>query len=725
MKRILAALLITLPAGAAELPVRAITLSNAGLMQVERAGRLEAWETATLTIPTAQVDDVLKSLLVRDPLGTVLGVSLPAQNFTEEAFRGLPLRPEDFATRLTMFSALRGQSVALGGAEGLLVDVTEGEAGLLVIILGERGLTQVTLREGDALRLNDAALAARVARAAAALAASRTAETRRAEIRFSADATREVALAYVTAAPLWKASFRLVMGDGGGRMQGWAVVENRSGADWEEVRLALVSGNPVAYAQALYTPILRARPVLPVRGAEVVTPQADRAPQPVMAPPAMAVMGRGAMAAPAPAPAPAPAQAPAPPPPPPAPLAQAVAESSAGSVAFTLPSPVSLRASETANLPFLDAALPTEQLWWVQGTGARHPLNTARIRNTTGSTLPDGLVAVWAGPAFVGDAELRALNDGETRLLAYAQDRDVAISFSRTQNTRTTRISTARGVVVVEGEEELVWSMALAPRGGHGVVVVDMPRIAGWTQHFAVAAEGDFGLRHEARLEGRDVTWRFPYLRPARVETPVWDPGLGSPAVLGWRGLNIDIDSRRLPGGLGTLERLSELLARVAPETPGRPALAGLVTGMAELRRLLDLATGAIRESVAAEAALARARTAADAWGGGRAVRLMLAVQVGAMACLLAPWDWLLWPGAVAAGFAAVGITAVLLALLRQTHGAASPALWARGTAGYAAAQAASAFLLAGVFAASGEMHAAIFALGLLASAAALAAVMR
>jgi len=116
---------------------------------------------------------------------------------------------------------------------------------------------------------------------------------------------------------------------------------------------------------------------------------------------------------------------------------------------------------------------------------------------------------------------------------------------------------------------------------------------------------------------------------------------------------------------------------------------------------------------------------AADAWGGARAIRLMLAVQLGAMACLLAPWGWLLWPGSAAAGFAGVGITAVLLASLRQNHGAASPALWARGTAGYAAAQAASAFLLAGVFAASGEMHAAIFALGLVASAAALAAVMR
>lgn len=116
---------------------------------------------------------------------------------------------------------------------------------------------------------------------------------------------------------------------------------------------------------------------------------------------------------------------------------------------------------------------------------------------------------------------------------------------------------------------------------------------------------------------------------------------------------------------------------------------------------------------------------AADAWGGERAIRLMLAVQLGAMACLLAPWSWALWPGSIAAGFAAVGVTAVLLALLRASHGAASPALWARGTAGYAAAQAASAFLLAAVFAASGEMHAAIFALGLLASGTALFSVMR
>ncbi|MBC7430431.1 MAG: hypothetical protein H7345_00025, partial [Rubritepida sp.] len=465
---LLAALLLPLAAGATELPVRAVTLSNAGLMQIERAGQLPAEASATLTIPTDQVDDVLRSLVVRDAGGTVLGVSLPAQDLAEEAFRGLPLRPDDFQNRLTMLAALRGQAVELGGTNGLLLDVTEAERTLQVMILTERGLAQVMLREGDALRLTDPDLAARVARAAAALAASRSAETRRAEIRLLASAGREVGLAYVTAAPLWKASFRLLLAPGGepadARLQGWAVVGNRSGADWSGVRLSLVSGNPVAFRQALYTPIWRERPEMPVRGAEIIRPQADTPPVPSVAMAPM-TMARSGMAAPSQAPAPTLA---------PAPLPQALAESSAGRIAYTLPAPVSLRASETANLPFLDATLPAERLWWVQDSSARHPLNAVRIRNATGGTLPDGLVTVYAGEAFVGDAELRALGEGETRLLAFAQDRDVTIGSARATAARTQRIVAGRGVVIVEGEEENTLSLAIAPRGGRGPLVVDV-----------------------------------------------------------------------------------------------------------------------------------------------------------------------------------------------------------------------------------------------------------
>src|SRR3712207_8100482 len=52
-------------------------------------------EPIALRMPVESVDDVLKSLLIRDPSGVAEGVRLPAQDLEREAFRGLPVRPGD------------------------------------------------------------------------------------------------------------------------------------------------------------------------------------------------------------------------------------------------------------------------------------------------------------------------------------------------------------------------------------------------------------------------------------------------------------------------------------------------------------------------------------------------------------------------------------------------------------------------------------------------------
>ncbi|MEN0075627.1 MAG: hypothetical protein AAGC69_14660, partial [Paracraurococcus sp.] len=276
---------LALPAAAAELPVRRVTLSNAGLMQIEREGELAPDAGLELNVPLEAVDDLLKSMLLRDPAGQVQEVRLPAQDLAAEAFRGLPLRPVDFESRASLMRALRGQVVTAGDVTGRLLDAEEGEAGLRVTLLAEAGLRLLLLREGEQLRLADPALAGQLARAADALAAGRSADMRRLSIRIAgATAPRRVGLTYVAAAPLWKPSWRLVLppegesqgeSRGEARLQGWAVVENLSGTDWEGVQLALVSGNPAAYAQPLYTPVQRARPVLPVRGAAPVSVEPD------------------------------------------------------------------------------------------------------------------------------------------------------------------------------------------------------------------------------------------------------------------------------------------------------------------------------------------------------------------------------------------------------------------------------------------------------------------
>src|SRR5258708_22482402 len=49
---------------------------------------------------------------------------------------------------------------------------------------------------------------------------------------------------------------------GGGEptLEGWAIVDNASGDDWNNVRLAVVSGKPVSFITQLYSPRYVQRP---------------------------------------------------------------------------------------------------------------------------------------------------------------------------------------------------------------------------------------------------------------------------------------------------------------------------------------------------------------------------------------------------------------------------------------------------------------------------------
>src|SRR5205823_5632328 len=70
---------------------------------------------------------------------------------------------------------------------------------------------------------------------------------------------------YVIENPIWKTSYRLVLGTKAGEkpyLQGWAVVENPSDEDWKDVRMALVSGRPISFQMDLYTPLYVPRPVV-------------------------------------------------------------------------------------------------------------------------------------------------------------------------------------------------------------------------------------------------------------------------------------------------------------------------------------------------------------------------------------------------------------------------------------------------------------------------------
>ena len=53
---------------------------------------------------------------------------------------------------------------------------------------------------------------------------------------------------YLVETPVWKTSYRLILdGEKQGFLQGWALVDNTSEDDWENVQLTLVAGRPISF----------------------------------------------------------------------------------------------------------------------------------------------------------------------------------------------------------------------------------------------------------------------------------------------------------------------------------------------------------------------------------------------------------------------------------------------------------------------------------------------
>ncbi|WP_437910442.1 hypothetical protein WME95_22060 [Sorangium sp. So ce327] len=88
----------------------------------------------------------------------------------------------------------------------------------------------------------------------------------------------DLVVGYVAETPVWRPSYRLVMGAGGAQgaapradskqahLQAWGIVQNLSGEDWKGVKLSLVAGAPLAFQATLDQAAIPPRPVVSDQG---------------------------------------------------------------------------------------------------------------------------------------------------------------------------------------------------------------------------------------------------------------------------------------------------------------------------------------------------------------------------------------------------------------------------------------------------------------------------
>ncbi|MEJ5295212.1 MAG: hypothetical protein WHT28_08200, partial [Fimbriimonadales bacterium] len=234
-----------------DLPVSRVVLYRSGVGYIERTGTVNGNARIQLSLREPQMNDILKSLVLVDfDGGRIEPVQYTTRDPLNRVLSSYAINIADNPSRAELLKRLRGVPVevftqstikgtVLSVEERTVRDEKSGQTRtepLLHLLTGE-GITTIALSEVSRFRVLDERLQKELENALLALASGLDTNRKVLELAFTGRGQRRVLIGYITEMPLWKMSYRLVIPrEGKPLLQGWAIVENTTDEDWENVQ---------------------------------------------------------------------------------------------------------------------------------------------------------------------------------------------------------------------------------------------------------------------------------------------------------------------------------------------------------------------------------------------------------------------------------------------------------------------------------------------------------
>jgi hypothetical protein len=473
---------ITLPPSATELPITQVVLYSSGVGYFQRDGQVDGNTRVDLTFPVGDINDLLKSMVLQDlGGGHISAVGYDSHDPLDKTLNGFAIQLTNNPSQAQILNQARGEKVEIM-VTGKCCGVSDSQSlssGLVVALQGTvlgvetkpasgkdgtatdvlnlwcvDGMRSIPLAEVQRVKFLNVAVENEVGRALEVLARGHDTQKKAVSLQFNGSGKRPVRVGYVVEAPLWRTSYRLLIGqDGKLFVQGWAMVVNPTNEDWKDVRMGLVSGRPISFKMDLYQPLYSTRPtVQPVVQAAVAPTNHAGSLEKANACAGVPniTFGNGAVA-PVMGPQDKIYQQAGLPPASPGNFVgnHQVALDTDGSLGLALEIPstrgsvvadtkttdlgdsfqyaiehlVNVPRQKSALLPIVNKALEGDKVSvYSPQTHAKYPLLALRLKNTTGAHLMQGPVTVYEGNGYAGDAQLPDLRPGEERLVSYALD---------------------------------------------------------------------------------------------------------------------------------------------------------------------------------------------------------------------------------------------------------------------------------------------------------------
>jgi hypothetical protein len=471
-----------------ELPVRQVVLYKNGVGYFEHFGSVTGNQRVAIDFTSSQLNDVLQSLTVLDEGGGhIAGINYNSTMPLGEQLKSLSLGMDDDPTSTELYHALRGQRVEVTGANGgpitgrLMAIESRPEKGTsgetttdhfyLTLVANSGAVRVIELTPALSVRPLDASLQGQLDRYLDLLRTTHATGLRHLTLNALGQGQRGLRVSYISEIPVWKSTYRIVFpqsADAAAILQGWAVVDNTIGADWDNVQLSLVAGAPQSFIQPLSQPLYLRRPEIAISTTAMTTPQTHEAaemntvPSPAAVPVASGPSGSQYMTVPQRA------------------IAGAMGGLGSGSgngygpgtggnvgggiysihsksrasdafregdittnafddfFQYTLTEPVTIHKNESAMVPILQEKLPAEHVT-IWNETERSPVRAIWLENTSKLTFDSGSFSVFESGAFAGEGLLDPIHPGEKRLLSYAADQAVRVRFVKNEAKREIR----------------------------------------------------------------------------------------------------------------------------------------------------------------------------------------------------------------------------------------------------------------------------------------------
>ncbi len=440
------------------LPLDRVIMFNSGVGYFEHRGDVDGDAQVELQFNVDDINDLLKSMILEDRGGgTISTVTYGSKDPITKTLQTFPIDLTENPTLGQILDQVRGERISVeapNAIDGILLGVEKRrkEVGKdhevveveFLNLLTDGGLRSVPMESISRIKLDSEKLDAELRQALAVLASGHNTDKKTVTLNLLGNGKRPVRVGYIQETPVWKTSYRLVLDDKEPPfLQGWAIVENTTEGDWNDVALTLVSGRPISYRMDLYEPLYVERPEEKLNlfaslraqrygqdlsEAEQLLARSENAVPGDAARP-MAKGDRGSRAAEG-APADMPAFT--------VDLDSPAAQNSfayirsqpsaqAGEVGelfqYTIGTPVTLARQKSAMLPIVNETVKGEKVSiYNPAVQAEHPLNGLRLVNSTDLHLMQGPITVFDGGSYAGDAIVEDLAPGAERLISYALD---------------------------------------------------------------------------------------------------------------------------------------------------------------------------------------------------------------------------------------------------------------------------------------------------------------